>query len=182
MSESVLVKIARGDDGAMDECLDQYGGLVWSIARRLCVSVAETEDAVQDVFVELWKSAPKFDATKSAEKTFVAIVARRRVIDRLRSRMRRPATQPFEESFATEERVGEALEVQEEATKARRMMNELRSEERMVLELAVDQGLSQTEIAKQIGMPLGTVKTHARRGMIRLRELLTDGSAEGRAI
>ncbi len=168
----------------MDECLALYGGLVWSIARRLCASSAEAEDVVQEIFVDLWKSAQRFDDSKSSEKTFVAMVARRRAIDRLRSKKRRPETESLpdaqEPTQNAESKVGAHLEVQEEASKARRLMGQLRDDERIVLELAIDEGLSQTEIAQQTGMPLGTVKSHARRGMLRLRDLMSDGPFAGR--
>lgn len=161
----------------MDACLDRYGGLVWSIARRLCRNTSEAEDAVQEAFMAIWKSAGSFDETKSAENTFVAMVARRRIIDRQRSAMRRPSTEQLDDNVSTDSKVGADLEVLEEATRARRMMGHLRDDERRVLELAVDHGLSQNEISQQTGIPLGTVKTHARRGMLRLRELLTSDNS-----
>lgn len=168
----------------MDKCLSLYGGLVWSIARRLCGTSAEAEDVVQEIFVDLWKSASRFDDSKSAEKTFVAMVARRRAIDRLRSNKRRPETESLPDSqepkLDVEPKVGAHLEVQEEATKARMLMGQLRDDERIVLELAIDEGLSQTEIAQQTGMPLGTVKSNARRGMLRLRDLMSAGPFAGR--
>lgn len=173
---SVLTRIAGGENGAMDECLDQYGGLVWSIAKRICRDSAEAEDAVQDAFVAIWKTAKKFDSSKSSEKTFIAMVARRRIIDRLRAAGRRPTTSMLEEDMPMKSRSAtsaNALELQEEAQRARTMMTYLRDDERRVLELAVDDGLSQTEISQRTGLPLGTVKTHARRGLIRLRELLS---------
>ena len=138
---------------------------------------------MQDVFLDLWKSAERFDNTKSSEKTFVAMIARRRVIDRIRSQQRRPKTEPISdaqaESFSPEVKVGALLEVHEEATKVRHLMGQLSDDERTVLELAIDGGLSQSRIAQQMGLPLGTVKSHARRGMIRLRELLCAGPCEG---
>lgn len=174
---SVLTRIAGGADGAMDECLGQYGGLVWSIARRICRDSAEAEDAVQDAFVAIWKSAERFDSSKSSEKTFVAMIARRRIIDRQRAAGRRPNTSTLEEDIpmaSQSANSANALELQEEAQRARKMMTHLREDERRVLELAVDGGLSQSEISQRTGLPLGTVKTHARRGLIRLREMLAE--------
>ncbi len=161
----------------MEQCVETYGGLVWSIARRLCNNSAEAEDAVQEAFLSIWKTADRFDPSQSSEKTFIAMIARRRIIDRQRAAKRRPETQSLTDPISTESKVGADLETHEEATRARRLMSELRDDERRVLELAVDQGLSQTQIAQQTGLPVGTVKTHARRGMIRLRELLSEGGA-----
>ena len=186
LSDSVLREVAEGVEGAMARCLSVYGGLVWSIVRRLCRDSNEAEDVVQEVFVDLWKSARRFDEDKSSEKTFVAMVARRRAIDRVRAKMRRPDPESLPdsppESPSDPRSVGDELEVQEEAKKARRLMSQLRDDERIVLELAIDGGLSQTEISQKTGMPLGTVKSHARRGMIRLRDLLAVGPAGGSTI
>lgn len=174
LNDSVLTAIANGSEDAMRTCLERYGGLVWSIARRLTRNASEAEDAVQEAFLDIWKSAGKFDETKSAEKTFVTMIARRRIIDRLRASKRRidPSSLSTTDEEMPSTNASLDLEMQEEADRARRMMAELKDDERRVLELAVDHGLTQTEIANRTGLPIGTVKTHARRGMSRLRDLL----------
>jgi len=165
----VLVRVAGGDRGALRECIDRYGGLVWSIARRF--EVSEAEDAVQEIFVDLWKSAARYDAGVASESTFIAMIARRRLIDRKRTRGRRPSTEPISEISATpiDERAmpDEALE----AKKAAKALDKLRPEQKQVLVLST-QGLSHGEIAEQTGMPLGTVKAHARRGLLSIRAAL----------
>ena len=93
----ILARIAAGDSAAVEECMVEYGGLVWSLARRLSPSNADAEDAVQEIFVELWKNASRFDSAKASEKTFIAMIAKRRLIDRLRHKNRRPEFQAFEE-------------------------------------------------------------------------------------
>ena len=90
-----LERIAAGDPLAVDGCLEKYRGLVWSIARRFAGNHADAEDAVQEVFVELWRHAGRFDPAVAAESTFVATVARRRLIDRHRRRGRQPEAVPF---------------------------------------------------------------------------------------
>lgn len=173
LEEPVLPAIANGSEEAVRACLDRYGGLVWSIARRLTFNTAEAEDAVQEAFLGIWKSAARFDNTKSTEKAFIAMIARRRIIDRVRASKRRVDAAPFDASNElTANYASVDLEMQEEADRARRMMAELRADERQVLELAIDHGLTQTEISQRTGMPLGTVKTNARRGMSRLRDML----------
>ncbi len=173
LESSLLPRIAAGEDGAFEACLDAYGGLVWSIARRLCADQGEAEDAVQEVFVEIWKSAGRFDPSKASESTFVAMIARRRVIDRRRRAQRRePASDLTEALECSLQPVDERAEVQDEAAQAMRALAQLRPEQRRVLELSIYRGLSHGEIAEATGMPLGTVKTHARRGLIRVRELL----------
>src|SRR5829696_165972 len=74
--EPLLHRIAAGDSAAVEEFLDRYGGLVWSLARRFTSNRQESEDAVQDVFIELWRKAPRYDASLSSEATFVAMIAR----------------------------------------------------------------------------------------------------------
>ena len=86
VNESILQRVAAGDMAAMQECIDRYGGLVWSLARRLSLSPAEAEDGVQEAFIELWKHAERFDPEVASETTFVSMIARRRLIDRRRSR------------------------------------------------------------------------------------------------
>ncbi|MEO0974335.1 MAG: sigma-70 family RNA polymerase sigma factor, partial [Pseudomonadota bacterium] len=84
MTKSILQALADGEPRAAEAFLDQYGDLLWSLARRFCDDPAEIEDCVQDAVIEIWRSAAKFDAEKASETTFVAMIARRRYIDRLR--------------------------------------------------------------------------------------------------
>lgn len=174
----VLPRVAAGEREAVDQCIERYSGLVWSLARRFSSDLADAEDAMQEVFVELWKFAARFDATLSSEANFVALIARRRLVDRLRSRTRRPAQQSLEGVDATQP-VSAGLEVFEEANKAVRCLRELEANQRRVLELSIWDGLSHSEIAKREGLPLGTVKTHARRGLIRLRDLMQTAASTG---
>ena len=92
LSSTILQRIAAGDTAAVDECLEKYGGLVWSLAKQLTRTQDDAEDATQEVFVELWQKASSFAPDKSSESTFIAMVARRRLIDRLRRDERRPMT------------------------------------------------------------------------------------------
>ena len=174
VSPSILPRIAAGDPAAVEECLEHFGGLVWSLARRFCKEHAEAEDAVQEIFIEIWRNAYRFDAGRGSEATYVTMIARRRLIDRYRRRSRAPDTTPVEEELVVSPSVQHVAqaEIRDEAARAREHMQRLRPEERRVLELSIDHGLSQSEIAEITEMPLGTVKTHARRGLIRLRELL----------
>lgn len=179
MPSTLLEKVAGGDAAAVDECLGKYGGLVWSLARRFCPRHEDAEDAVQEVFIEIWRNAGRFDAQIASEATYITMIARRRLIDRFRRRKRAPDTTPIYEDPATSraEHV-EQMEVSDEVARARRFMQELRPQERDVLELSINHGLSQTEIAEATNLPLGTVKTHARRGLIRLRELMGVDNAD----
>src|SRR5450755_3811278 len=96
MSSSMLQRIASGDSAAVRECIDQYGGLVWSIARRLSRTPSDAEDATQEIFLDIWRSAARFDATQGSDKVFITTIARRRLIDRLRKTSSEPAMDPVE--------------------------------------------------------------------------------------
>ena len=174
---TILERIAAGDPLAVEGCLEKYRGLVWSIARRFAGNHADAEDAVQEVFIELWRHAGRFNSAMAAESTFVATVARRRLIDRHRRRARRLDAVPLvAEPTATTRSETDRLETLEEGQQARGLLEQLRPEQRQVLELSFDQGMSQQEIAEATRLPLGTVKTHTRRGLMRLRQLLETGS------
>jgi RNA polymerase sigma-70 factor (ECF subfamily) len=94
-TDCVLPRIAAGDPGAASDCLARYGGLVWSLARRFLSNVADAEDAMQDVFIELWKNAGRYDPSRASEPTYVTMIARRRLIDRKRKAGRAPPAQPL---------------------------------------------------------------------------------------
>ena len=174
--EPVLVRVARGEPQAVQECVRQYGGLVWSMARRY--ALADAEDAVQEIFVDLWKNAVRFDSAVASEAAFIAMISRRRLIDRLRSAKRRPVVGHASAAMMPE-RIdpGSSPERCAEAAQAVRALETLRPEQREVLLMSACQGLSHDEIAEKIGMPLGTVKAHVRRGLLRIRAALL-GEAE----
>jgi RNA polymerase sigma-70 factor (ECF subfamily) len=146
--------------------------------------MADAEDAVQEIFVDLWKSAARFNPAGSSEPVFVTMIARRRLIDRLRTRKRRPSTEPISEPrMALPDPKGAVhAETFAEASRAASAMDRLRPEQRQVLLLAIRQGLSQEEIAEALQMPLGTVKSHARRALSTLRDCLSDSGPQLEAV
>ncbi len=180
VSPPVLTRVAAGDADAVRECVTRYGGLVWSIARRMSRSETDAEDAAQEIFVDLWKSANRFDPNVASETTFIAMIARRRLIDR-RRRQERRAEDPLvdaEKLIADAESSAPVAELSAEASIAAKALAELRPEERNAVILSSYYGLSHEEIASSTGMPLGTVKTHARRGLLRVREILSEATSK----
>jgi RNA polymerase sigma factor (sigma-70 family) len=177
VSETDLLKrVAAGDSTAMRACLDRYGALVWALARRFSPNASDAEDAVQDVFLDLWKSAMRFDPNVASETTFVAMVARRRLIDRRRKTKREPLTEDIDaKSVVPEPGAASRVEASVEARLADKALAQLRPEQRHVLLLSACHGMSHEEISKSMSMPLGTVKAHARRGLLRIREILFSG-------
>ncbi|MEM6368968.1 MAG: sigma-70 family RNA polymerase sigma factor [Myxococcota bacterium] len=183
MAEAILQRLARGDRAAVQSCLDAYGGLVWSLALRQSPSRADAEDVVQDIFVELWRTAERYDPSKGTEATFIATIARRRLIDRRRTRVRErrrivPVADLEVESIPSQEH--ERIERFADAMLARKALRSLPPDRRRVLLLSVDQGLTHEQIAQATGLPMGTVKSHLRRGLQTLRNLL-HGSSEDKA-
>lgn len=182
MAQAILHRIASGDKSAVQECLKLYGGLVWSLARRMSPNTDDAEDAVQEIFIDIWKTAGRFDETQASETTFVAMIARRRLIDRLRKSNRQLNTNSLEDVLVEPSNNSSAQQMQTsvEAREATEAMKDLRPEQQQVLKLSIFQGLSHQEISDLTGMPIGTVKTHARRGLIQIREILGMNSNSGK--
>jgi RNA polymerase sigma-70 factor (ECF subfamily) len=179
--EPLLHRVAAGDPNAVQEVIDRYGGLVWSLARRFCPDKQEAEDAAQEVFIEIWNKAPRYDAALASEITFIAMIARRRLIDRGRRKQRADGLED-ESILPAEDKALELVDVGDEAARARKALAKLRPDEQKVLRMAIYDGLSHDQIAKATTMPLGTVKTHLRRGLQRVREMLgVELEAEGEA-
>ncbi len=170
MTESILGRVARGDQRAVRDCIDEFGGLVRAIARRMTRTRADAEDAVQEIFVDVWRSAARFDAAQGSEKVFVTTIARRRLIDRMRrSRMNSfmDGQEMLDDLRFAEP--GDGGEVRADAEQAAKVVARLRPDQCKVLRMGLLEGMTHSEIAGATGMPLGTVKTQMRRGLIQVR-------------
>lgn len=174
----LLVRVAAGDAEAARACTTHFGALVWALARRYTKTAADAEDAVQDIFVDLWRSAARFDPALASEQAFVAMIARRRLIDLARKRALR-ATEPLpdDDRPGAQTDASDSAETKVEASLVARVIRSIPEDERRVLTLVTFEGLSQQEIAERLGIPLGTVKTVVRRGLCRVRALLGEGGA-----
>ena len=178
VSRTLLEQVASGDEQAMRRCIESHGGLVWSLARRFLPTRVDAEDAVQEIFTDIWKSSERYNPSVASETTFIAMIARRRLIDRVRRRTSRPSESPVTEEIvqdSREEPLGLSESINDEDAKsAAEALKQLSIDQQRVLRLSIVDGKSHEQIARATGMPLGTVKTHARRGMIKLRELMSD--------
>ncbi len=170
---SILQRIAAGDARAVRECMTEYGLLVRSIARRFCQSATDAEDAVQEAFVEVWKSAARFDPEKAPERAFVATIARRRIIDATRRMRRHSQAQPLTEGIDATTDDHLTMEDRTAVALAAKAVEPLRPEQRRVLLMSVYHGMSHAEIVEETGLPLGTVKSHVRRSLADVRKRLT---------
>ena len=169
---SLLQQVAAGQSQAVAGVLEAYGGLVWSIARKYFGRSDEAEDAVQDAFIAVWKAADRYDPEVAAESTFIAMIARRRMIDQLRKEGRRPATQALEGSPEPEDESSDRLADEEQVQTVLKVIDELDPPQPDVIKHSLMDGLTHPEIAEKMGLPLGTVKTHIRRGLIKVRTAL----------
>lgn len=166
----ILLKVAQGNERAMEQCISKFGPLVWSIAKRHVQDHSAAEDVVQETFTDLWKSAKRYNPDIATESTFVGLLARRRAIDFARKESRRPQLEPLPETESFPQAAIEstaALRCESEDVRA--ALKELPEETQQIFSLHFDEGMTHPEIVKKTGLPLGTVKTRLRRGLIDLR-------------
>jgi RNA polymerase sigma-70 factor, ECF subfamily len=173
--EKLLRRIAAQDREALAELYDELGGVLYATACRIIGDPSEAEEVMQDVFVQIWERAGTFDPAVGTPTGWAVRITRNRSIDRLRSRQRRQrALDDFETEFSSapsQTNPNDRLN-QEELASVRSALDSLGAEQRRAIELAFFGGLSHGEISATLKQPLGTVKAHIRRGMIRLKESL----------
>ena len=174
--KNLLAEVATGDSKAFEELTKKYGNLIWSIARRYLSNQAEAEDAVQEIFLALWQSASRFDANKGSEITFIATIARRRLIDGLRKNNKHKILQPIDDAISNDVFQQKSnLEKNAELSLAIGILETLEKKDQELLSLSIYQGYSHVEIAKLLNLPLGTVKTKIRRNLMKIREKIKGG-------
>jgi RNA polymerase sigma-70 factor (ECF subfamily) len=178
-AEFLLPGVARGEARAVEACMARYSPLVWSLAKKLLRDPAALEEVVQEIFIDIWRSAGRFDPQKASESTFIATIARRRVIDRQRRSSRSRPTEELQESSAGADDAGlEAVDTRDEVRRASAALDLLKPEQRRLILMSVVEGLTHEEIATSTGLPLGTIKSHIRRGLDRAAQFLGGGRGE----
>ena len=169
---SILARIAAGENGSFELLIEKYGNLVWSIGKKFLYRQSDLEDAVQEVFIAIWKSADKYDANKAKEITFVSMIARRRFIDHLRKISKHKNLESIDDDNSGHQLYKESI--LNESTDLQLVKNAIQSldiDDQELLNLSVYQGYSHSEISKLLNIPLGTVKTRIRRNLIKLKEI-----------
>jgi RNA polymerase sigma-70 factor (ECF subfamily) len=173
--EALITLIASGDQDALAALYDQTKKQVYGLVLRILRNEATAEEVLMDVYLQVWRQAGHYDAAKGRPFTWLAMMARSRAIDRLRSG--KPEEQWPEEIetahvIAHPSGMEEAVAANERRQIVIAALDTLSPQEREVIELAYFSGLTQSEMASQLGQPIGTIKTRVRRGLMKLRETL----------
>ena len=174
----LLQRVGRGDQAAFAELYDAMAPLVHGVVLRVVRDPSQTEEVVQEVFVELWRIAPRFDAQRGTVPSWVATIAHRRAVDRVRSeqaarnRTEREMGKVDRAHDSVSETVIDADHTDFERRRVRRALDRLTSMQRQAVELAYFGGYTYREVAVLLEVPEGTIKTRIRDGMIRLRDEL----------
>ena len=177
--EALLSLVAASDDQALAELYDRFGGVAYGLALRILRDESLAQDAVQEAFLAVWRTADRFLAERAKASTWILTLVHRRAVDLVRRQERRRG-EPLES--APEPAAQETVE--EEATLGfqRRVVQEalrrLPPEQREALELGYYGGLTQSQLAERLGQPLGTIKSRTFTGLVRLRELLAQAGLE----
>ena len=172
----VIEELAKGTDGAMEHCLEKFGALVWSVALSFVPDRTLVEEIVQDTFVDLWRTAGRYDPKIASENTYVTMLARRRAIDFVRRQQRQPIFERVQEPEYVAVEGGGADSGGADLESA---LLRLPVETQEIFSMHFEAGLTHPEIAKRTGLPLGTVKTRLRRGLIALRKIMLAPGSEG---
>ena len=171
-----VLKLRSGDPGALEDLYDRYTPLLYSVAMRILRSATDAEDAVQQAWVQVWKSAGRYEPKRGPVAAWLLTVTRTRALDLYRSlssRKRAEGQVDPEPVNTPADPLGSATQGQL-SERVRTALGSLPIQQRQVIEIAYFEGLSQTEVATRLGAPLGTVKSWTRQGLIRLRELLPE--------
>lgn len=173
----LLHRIARRDQSALSELYDRYSGLLLALSRRIVLDSSDAEEILQEVFLQVWNQAERYDRGRSSVSTWLVLITRSRSIDRLRSRQVKDRTltsmQKENRGQHTSPKGLGAVLLGQRRQRLRLEMQELPNEQRQVLELAFFKGMTQSEIAGDTGIPLGTVKTRTLLAMKKLRKALS---------
>jgi RNA polymerase sigma-70 factor, ECF subfamily len=173
---AALERMARGDHEALAELYDRHGRLIFSLALRILRDQSDAEDIVQDVFSQAWRQAARYESSRGNAVAWLLNLTRSRAIDRLRGRRARPETtagDPASLDLPDRSRpLDQQIALSHEAARIRAAVDELSVLQRVAIELAFYEGLTHVEIADRLELPLGTVKTRIRQGLLKLRERL----------
>ena len=175
----MLLRVCDGDQASFSALYDRLSGPLYSLALKMLGDPSEAQDALQEVFVQIWSRAKAYDPEKSSVFSWAVLMTRSRAIDRLRARARRlrvvgstadEVTHSEATDASTVESAADTVNKNDEAAHVRSLLNNLPEEQRQAINLAFFGHLSHHDIAARLGQPLGTIKARIRRGLLKLRE------------
>lgn len=180
--EELMPLIAARDPDALEVVYDRHGGAAFSLAYRIVGERAAAEDVVQEAFISIWRSGTRFDRTRGSVRAWMLSIVRNRAIDSLRSSAGKAPRLTLDDDSILEQRPSDELTEEEAirhetAIEVRGVLGRLPGEQSKVIQLAYFGGFSQSEIARMLGVPLGTVKGRMRLGLEKIRNELAEGLA-----
>jgi RNA polymerase sigma-70 factor (ECF subfamily) len=170
--EQLLEAIAAGDEGALGALYDRFGRVAFGVALRVLRDRALAEDAVQEAFLAIWRSAERYRIERAKPSTWVLTLVHRRAVDLVRREDRRraePLDEPHDDAGGD---VPDEADLRERRAAVQAALQQLPDDQRQALELAYYGGYTQSELAERLGVPLGTIKSRMFAGLTRLRELV----------
>jgi len=179
--EALVALVARADETALAELYDRVGRVAYGLAFRVLRDDRLAEDAVQEAFLGVWRTASGFRAERAKASTWILTLVHRRAVDLVRREERRRA-EPLDDAIhdtGTSESAEDAAWLGFERERVQDGLRQLPHVQREAIELAYYGGFSQSELSEKLGVPLGTIKSRMFAGLTRLRELLQDGTEEG---
>lgn len=176
-AEALIAEAAAGCDRALAELYDLYGRRAYGLALRVLCDVTLAEDAVQDAFLTVWRSAAGYRRGRGTPSTWILTIVHRRAVDIVRREQRRRADRVEESEEPTGDASDEIVLARAEGERVRQALAQLLPGQRRVLELAYYGGLTQSEIAVELDLPLGTIKSRTFTALSRLRSMLEVGAA-----
>jgi len=176
--EAVLALVSRGDESALGELYDRYGRVAYGLALRVVRDRALAEDAVQEAFLAVWRSAGSFLAEHGKPSTWLLTLVHRRAVDLVRREERRRADPIDELAQPTGDATDEEAWLRAQRQVVQEALRKLPPDQREALELAYYGGFTQSELAERLGQPLGTIKSRMFAGLRRLRELLAEAGLD----
>jgi len=180
-----MAEVQAGDKKALGKLYNRYNRILFGMIYKVLRNREESEDLLQEVFVQAWEKADQYDPTRGTVYSFIVTMTRNKAIDRTRSKAYKNSKKDDQvindDDFSlnlshNSPNPEENMELNERAVKVREALGSLNKKEREVLYISYFHGLSQTEISEKINIPLGTVKYRMRQGMIKLREMLVEAA------
>jgi RNA polymerase sigma-70 factor, ECF subfamily len=169
-SDAALVaRIVERDESALATLYDRYAGMLSSVLNRILRDTQAAEEILQDIFFQLWRSAPQFDASRGSLPGWLLVIARNRAISRLRRHNPASGEELLENTIVLPTNLESTLAQQQLIGKVKGALESLPKEQRAAVELAYFEGLTHSEIAARTGDPLGTVKTRLRSALETLK-------------